>query len=313
MNITFNNNSLNAYNNRYNKFNNNKQQTFTAKLQSTAIDAAEEILEQAAKEESSFFKPFTDFYESFTDGIAKHFTSKIVDSKPLGYVSDKLKNSNNLFQHCLTVGSMITSGLYMQKTLTNDKLDKDRKRTLAVNQGLTFLLSTAGAYCLDKYLKNWWENVTAKYVGVQISDKNFAKDFKDIKTITNKVNKEMKNTPNSDMNKLAQDAKKGLNISDGASKFVDDIINKALKYKDDNVKSMPKTNLDKFIKKMVKDGKISPISDELSVRIKGMGLLRTMLVFGFVYRYFVPVVVTKPANWLCEKYLANKTTKSNEK
>lgn len=41
-------------------------------------------------------------------------------------------------------------------------------------------------------------------------------------------------------------------------------------------------------------------------KIKGMGVLRTMIVFGFVYRYFVPVVVTKPANWLCEKYLANK-------
>ena len=45
-------------------------------------------------------------------------------------------------------------------------------------------------------------------------------------------------------------------------------------------------------------------------KIKGMGVLRTMIVFGFVYRYFVPVVVTKPSNWLCEKYLANKKAKT---
>ncbi len=313
MNVTFNTYSLNGNKNRYNNFYNLKQQSFTANAASSAIDAAEEILEQAAKDKSSFFKPFSDFYENFTDGIAKHFTSKVADSKALGYISDKLQNSNNLFQHCLTVGSLITSGLYMQKTLTNDKLDKDRKRTLAVNQGLTFLLSTAGAYCLDKYLKDWWENVTADYVGVQISDKNFAKDFKDIKNITNKVNKALKNDQNADMFKLAENAKKGMNISENVSSFINDTISKAVKYKDDGVKSMPKTNLDKFIKKLTKDGKIVPVSDELSTRIKGMGLLRTMLVFGFVYRFFVPVAVTKPANWLCEKYLANKKAKSAEK
>ena len=51
----------------------------------------------------------------------------------------------------------------MQRTLANDKLDKDRKNTLAVNQGLTFVVSTIGAYALDKYVKGWWDNVTARF------------------------------------------------------------------------------------------------------------------------------------------------------
>ena len=186
MNVTFNTNSLNS--NRQNYYNFNRPKTaFTANPASTLADAAEQVVEQAAKDKSSFFAPFSKFYNNFTDGIAKYFTSKLVDSKPLGYVADKLKNSNNLFQHCLTIGSMITSGLYVQKTLTNDKLDKDRKNTLAVNQGLTFLVSTAGAYSLDKYLKIWWDDVTAKYVGLQLQDKNFEKDYKDIKAAINKV------------------------------------------------------------------------------------------------------------------------------
>ena len=312
MNVSFNTNSFNGYNQKYNHFKSNPQ-SFTANPGKVARDAAEEILEQAAKEQSGFFKPFSDFYEKCTDSIAKHFTSKVVDSKPLGYVADKLKNSNNLFQHCLTIGSLITSGLYMQKTLANDKLDKDRKRTLAVNQGLTFAISTAGAYCLDKYLKDWWENVTAKYVGLQISDKNFAKDFKDIKHVTAQVNAGLKKDANADIFNLAEKAKKGLNISESASDFINKSIDKVTKNSDDGMKSLPKTSLDGFIKKLVKDGKISQISDDLSVKIKGMGLLRTMLVFGFVYRYFVPVVVTKPANWLCEKYLANKKVKNEQK
>ena len=65
--------------------------------------------------------------------------------------------------------------------------------------------------------------------------------------------------------------------------------------------------------KLVKNGKIAELSSELKGKIKGMDLLRTMLVFGFVYRYFVPVVVTKPANLLCEKYLSHKKAKNEAK
>ena len=45
-------------------------------------------------------------------------------------------------------------------------------------------------------------------------------------------------------------------------------------------------------------------------KIKGMGLLRSMTVFALVYRYIVPVAVTKPANIFCEKYLAHKKAKA---
>lgn len=316
MNVSFNTNSLNTYKQNSYSLNQSKakqfkSQSFTANTAKLA-DAAEQVVEQAAKDKSGFFKPFSNFYDKFTDNIAKHFTSKVVDSKPLGYVANKLKNSNNLFQHCLTIGSMITSGLYMQKTLTNDKLDKDRKNTLAVNQGLTFLLSTAGAYSLDKYLKTWWEDVTAKYVGLQLQDKNFEKDFKDIKAGINHVNKELKKDAKADVNKLAEAAKKELKMSDTASLLFDRNVTKAVKNSDGPLKSIPKVSLDKFMDKLVKENKISPISKELSSRIKGMGLLRSMLVFGFVYRYFVPVVVTKPANILCEKYLAHKKSKTEE-
>lgn len=317
MNVTLNTNPLNNHNQNAYNFKQSKQkylkpQSFTANTSKIA-DAAEQVVEQAAKEKSGFFKPFSNFYDSLTDKIAKHFTAKIVDSKPLGYVADKLKNSNNLFQHCLTVGSMITSGLYVQKTLTNDKLDKDRKNTLAVNQGLTFLLSTAGAYSLDKYLKTWWEDVTAKYVGLQLQDKNFEKDFKDIKAGINHVNKALKKDVKADVNKLAEAAKRDIKMSDIATLLFDRNIIKAVKNSDGPVKSIPKIPLNKFIDKLVKENKISPLSTELSKRITGMGLLRSMLVFGFVYRYFVPVVVTKPANLLCEKYLEHKKTKLNEK
>lgn len=321
MNVTL--NSFNSYN-KYNKQNRQcckpKPQSFTANPMQNVGDVAEQIANQAIKEKSSFFKPFSDFYDRCTDGIAKHFTSKIVDSKPMNTIAEKLKNSDNLFQHCLTLGSLITSGLYMEKTLTNDKLDKDRKQTLAVNQGLTFLVSTAGAYSLDKYLKNWWENTTSKYIGTQINDENFAKNFKGINQGIDEINKKLKQNPNGDVNKFAEEVKEALKMPKkgekgyaGYTEFLEHAVKGAIEDADDCVKSVEKLKLDKYTDKLVKNGKIAELSSELKGKIKGMGLLRTMLVFGFVYRYFVPVVVTKPANLLCEKYLSHKKAKNEAK
>ncbi len=323
MNVTLNSfNSYNQYNNQNRQCCKPKPQNFTANPVQNAGDVAEQIANQAIKEKSGFFKPLSDFYDRCTDGIAKHFTAKIVDSKPMNAIADKLKNSDNLFQHCLTLGSLITSGLYMEKTLTNDKLDKDRKQTLAVNQGLTFLVSTAGAYSLDKYLKNWWENTTSKYIGTQINNEDFAKNFKGINQGIDEINKKLKQNPDGDVNKIADEVKEALKMPKkgekgyaGYTEFLEHAVKGAIEDADDVVKSVEKLKLNKYTDKLVKNGIIrqTQLTSELNGKIKGMGLLRTMLVFGFVYRYFVPVVVTKPANWLCEKYLSHKQAKNEAK
>ena len=285
MNITINSNTY-ANNRLYNQKQNNNsyKPNFKANAASTVSDAAEQILEKASKSESSLFKPITDAYEKMTDSIADKFTSKFVDSKPLNWLADKLKNSNNLFQHCLTIGSVITSGLYMQRTLTNKELDKDRKNTLAVNQGLTFAVSTVGAYALDKYVKGWWDNVTARFAGHLLGDNKFYSDYLANKAAVIKENKEL----------LA--ASKASNIKP------------ELKEMPSVIKSIENNSFYKSLLSNAGDD-----AKTLMTKVKGMSPLRTMIVFGFVYRYFVPVVVTKPANILCEKYLAHKKAKTENK
>ena len=285
MNITINSNTY-ANNRLYNQKQNNNsyKPNFKANAVSTVSDAAEQILEKASKSESSLFKPFTDAYEKMTDSIADKFTSKFVDSKPLNWLADKLKNSNNLFQHCLTIGSVITSGLYMQRTLTNKELDKDRKNTLAVNQGLTFAVSTVGAYALDKYVKGWWDNVTARFAGHLLGDNKFYSDYLANKAAVIKENKEL----------LA--ASKASNIKP------------ELKEMPSVIKSIENNSFYKSLLSNAGDD-----AKTLMTKVKGMSHLRTMIVFVFVYRYFVPVVVTKPANILCEKYLAHKKAKTENK
>ncbi len=249
----------------------------------SGVDRAADDIVNSVKGNSKFFKFFNDRYDKLTDSIADKFTSRVVEFKPLTKLAERLQNHDNLFQHCLTVGSVITSGLYMQRTLANDNLDKDRKNTLAVNQGLTFLLSTIGAYALDKYVKGWWDNVTAKFAGHLLGDPKFYQKYLDDKNAINLENK-----------KLLQEAKKtGVKAELKSLPKITKLVEDHAYYK-----TLLKTS---------EDG-----AKTLMTKVKGMSPLRSMIVFGFVYRYFVPVVVTKPANFLCEKYLAHKKAQTGK-
>lgn len=248
--------------------NNQYRQNFTAAKSTIILDAVEQ---EATKKTSSLFDPLEKAYDKVTDTVAQKFTSKITEWSALHKVAEKFKDSKNLFQYCMTTGAIITSGMYMQQTYTNKKLDKDRRNTLVVNQGLTLALSTAGSFLLDKYLKNWWENVTARFAGHLLNDKNFHENF---------VNK--KKNIMTENKALAKDAKKKL------------------------------PSLDKTIRQNSKFKAMSETDAKtLMSKVKGMGVLRSMIVFGFVYRFFVPVAVTKPANKLCEMYLEKKKAKEN--
>ena len=265
--------NYNNYNNYSNYNNFSKKPAFTSKA--PKIQNAEEIISKAANQESSLFAPFRKKYDAFTDYIADKFTSRLVNFEPLTGLADKLKDTKNLFQHCLTVGSVVTSGLYMQRTYTNKDLDKDRRNTLVVNQGLTLVASTIGAYALDKYIKGWWENVTARFAGHLLNDQDFYTNFVKQKDVIKAENEKLK----------AQKAE---------------------------LKPLP--NLEKLIKKHSYFKSLnSDNATSLMNKVKGMGLLRTMIVFGFVYRYFVPVAVTKPANKLCDMYLQKKKEQNTQK
>ena len=41
-----------------------------------------------------------------------------------------------------------------------------------------------------------------------------------------------------------------------------------------------------------------------------MGVLKSLFVFGMIYRYVVPVLVMKPANWIGQ-YIHNKKAAQN--
>lgn len=308
-------------NNSYNRYSQNNNQCkpkphFTANIPKTTVEVGKDVAKELSSNSSKFFEPFTKIYNKTSDFLCEHVAKPVLGSKWFGGFAEKVQNTGDyLFQNCLTTGSVITSGLYMQRTLTNDNMDKDRRNTLAVNQLLTLALSTAGAYLLDGYVKDWWENVSAKYVGHKVMDNNFHKDFKDVNKVIKDVNKLLKSNPDANPIALAQSSelKQKLSMTEEGFKYFTEVANKATKNDAEKVKSLKPVKLDKFIKNLVEENRIPQVSQKLNKQIKGIGLLRAMIIFGFVYRYLVPVAVTKPANKLCDMYLEHKKAKKQEK
>lgn len=237
MNVTFQSNRFSQnYNNRFSE---KRQPSFTAVVNPNYI-----------KGDTSFYAKLEKHYENFTDLIARNVIPKIMDNQFMGAIAEKFKGSKMLYNHFAAVGSAITSGLYMYKTLDNDKLDKDRKQTLAINQGLTFGISTIGAYALDKSVDNWWQKIMAQYAGIQLGDNKLAEKFKT--------------------------AEKGLN-------------------------------------EFIKEQHPGKLTEQLAKRLDGMNLVKKMFVFGMVYRYLVPVLVTPIANKIGEHRIAQKKAQEAQK
>lgn len=136
-----------------------------------ANDKANPVVQKVAKdkEEVSFKsskdpeKPFWLFRK-----IGETYGKYLMESEKTAKTAEKIsKMPGNTIQHVQTAGSLITSGVYVQQTLTKKELDPDRKRTLAINQVLCFFIPTAAAYTVDKSIKNWVKENEYRYAGLQ--------------------------------------------------------------------------------------------------------------------------------------------------
>ena len=269
---------FNTYYNSYNQYNksNKRPQAFTGKEEAAEriLNAAENRIVRSVTGESKSFNSVSDAYDNFCNWVGKNICRPVFDNGFINHIADKIKYKDNAIKFFLIGGSAITSGVYMQQTLTNKKMDKDRKKTLAVNQFLTFLLSTAGALFLDGRLKDWWSAKKEQYFDL--------------------------NVPN------AEDIRH--NLKEKNEKIM--LRNEGLA----EVDKEPLYTLDSYLEKFGKKHFIDPKDyDNLMTKMKGFAALRSIIVFALVYRFLVPIIVTKPANIICEKYLAHKKAKDAQK
>jgi len=77
------------------------------------------------------------------------------------------KFTKNLTSHLIVLGSTILSGFYVLKTLKNKNMDEDKRKTLAINQGLVYVASTIMAYTLDNKARKYFnEHIINKFVAI---------------------------------------------------------------------------------------------------------------------------------------------------
>ena len=112
------------------------------------------------------------FQGAFGDAIGKFFgkyyAEPLCNMKWLQDVSEKLSGMSSLMtQHMATLGSFITSSVYMYQTLNNKNLDSDKRKTLSINQLLCFIIPTACAYLVDHYMRDINKKMEYRYAGLK--------------------------------------------------------------------------------------------------------------------------------------------------
>jgi len=96
--------------------------------------------------------------------LGELYGKPLIESERLHKASSWMSRlPGNVTQHMTAFGSLITSGVYMQQTVTNKDLDPDRRRTLAINQGLCFAVPTLMAYIVDKRINKWVKKNEYRY------------------------------------------------------------------------------------------------------------------------------------------------------
>lgn len=152
---------LQASNNYYNNI---TQVNTTANLPKT-------VNFMATAPKSKLLSPYSKLMDKMKTHIALKLT-KILENKRVANIIEKTKKNkflnDYLVSHFSALTSVVLSGFYIKKTLENEKLDPNKRRTLAINQGLVSVLSTILAYAID--------GVTNKKVG-KFTDKFMAANF----------------------------------------------------------------------------------------------------------------------------------------
>jgi len=244
---------------------------------------------------SKFLDPVKRGFDNITTGIAKYYTVKVYTSPLAKWLAKHSENLDGIVGHMQVAGSVIISGMYMIQTLRQKDLDEDRKKTLAINQGLTFGVSTLGSYLIDNSLDEWWESVTQKYASKQLGDDKLSEKIRTLNMAT-----------------MKDDLRKAGSVLTIDQKLTEKKQYKALQKQWAKLKKDAKSPLVNALKYIEENAPNTGMEKE----IYGMGVFKKLLVFGTVYRFLSPVAVTplasKIGDWLAEnkKQKAEKTAEA---
>lgn len=96
-------------------------------------------------------RPINKKIDKLTDGIA-HVCGKIILNKKFEEIVKKTaKSKTDILKHITVAIATVISSTYVIKTLNNKKLERKKRTTLAINQGIVWGVSTVLGYTFDKF------------------------------------------------------------------------------------------------------------------------------------------------------------------
>lgn len=99
-----------------------------------------------------------------TNFLAKYVGRPLLKSSMVRKAVDTInKIPGDSSEHYVVLGSFIQSGVYVSRTLKNKEMDEDRKKTLAINQILCFVIPTIAGYTVNKFLGKAVKKVGYRY------------------------------------------------------------------------------------------------------------------------------------------------------
>ena len=141
-----------------------QKETVTFKGNSENDDGNENISFKGKNnnKKSSFFERF------IAKPLSKAYGKPLYESeRALNLAGKLMKIPGKMSTHMATLGALLTSAVYIQQTRKKKELDADRRRTLAINQALCFVIPTIGAYLVDNALKDWIKKKEYRFSGLQ--------------------------------------------------------------------------------------------------------------------------------------------------
>lgn len=157
-----------------NNKNNKVQNNFSAISFGTFMQPESKLFSRITKQKSEFDNKDTDI-------IARPIVS-ILNTKVFQGLVEKTKKCKNLVQHLTALTSFVLSGFYIQRTLTNDKLDEQKRKTLAINEGAVAVLSTALSYTVCKALEKKIDKFSNKFLMLNSKNLLGAEGLKKLET-----------------------------------------------------------------------------------------------------------------------------------
>lgn len=273
---------------------------------STAANVAGEAVAR-----SRLFDPLKNAYDKYlVSWLAENYFAKLSTSKIAAKFIEKTAQMGDMTKHMSAVGATLISGMYITRTLNNDKLDPQKRKTLAINDALTWALSTAGSYALDKKLDKWADDVRARFAANYLMNNP-------INPIEDEAGKIIGQVDSRNTKLLGEWKFENINL------VVKDSTETAIRKYEQMKSTLSPEEFKKWLKEInMKEKhfeylKKEPIKDildfnthllknkNLDTMMRGIGVLKTLFVFGMVYRYLVPVLVMKPANMI-GNYIHNK-------